>query len=79
MGPFFVVEYTPILQLLARILQAHKPMCVQTFRSEFGIKRLNVRIISGLAWPREVENDATLIGPKIHIPRDKFAAIIDPD
>jgi hypothetical protein len=44
-----VVVPTPSLAFSPRIVEAHEPMCVQTFRSEFAIERLNESIVSRLA------------------------------
>jgi len=54
-------------------------MSVQTFRSEAAIERFDEGVIGGLAWPREVERNATLIGPQIEVARHKLGALVDPD
>jgi len=42
-------------------------MCVQTFRSEFAIERLDEGIVSWPAGSGEVERDAALISPEVEI------------
>src|SRR5262249_17405028 len=62
-----VVVPTPSLAFSPRIVEAHEPMRVQAFRSEFAIERLDEGIVSGLAWSGEVERDTTLVSPQIEI------------
>jgi hypothetical protein len=47
--------------LSARIVEAHEPMRIQMFRSEFAIERFDEGVVCGLARPGEVERDIALI------------------
>jgi hypothetical protein len=67
MGSLLIVVSTPSLAFSPRIVEAHEPMRVQTFRSEFAIERLDEGIGSGLARSREVEPDTAPISPQIEI------------
>ena len=67
MRSLLVVVSTPSLAFSARIVEAHEPMRVQTFRSEFAIERLDEGVVSGLARSEEVERDAALISPEVEI------------
>jgi hypothetical protein len=67
MGPFLVVVITPILQLFLGVGKAQEPVSVQTFRSQATVECFDEGVVGGLAWPREVERDATLISPQIEI------------
>jgi hypothetical protein len=49
------------------MVEAHEPMRVQTFSSEFAIERLDEGVVSGLARSEEVERDAALISPEVEI------------
>ena len=62
-----VVVLTPILQFFLRVDKAHEPMGIQTFRSEAAVERLDECIVGGPAWPREVQGNATLVGPQIQV------------
>src|ERR1700679_2765088 len=79
MWPDFVVVSTPILHLRTCVVKTHEPVCVQALRAEFAVERFDEAIIRRLAWPREVEDDAPLIGPQIEIARDELRALIDTD
>lgn len=68
MRPNLVVVSTPILQLHPGVVKAHEPVRVQTFRAELAVKRFNEAVVGRLAGPREVENDAALIGPQVEHP-----------
>src|SRR5215467_8930491 len=57
MGSLLIVVSTPSLAFSPRIVEAHEPTRVQTFRSEITIERLDEGIVSGLARSREVERD----------------------
>ena len=67
MRSLLVVVSTPSLAFSARIVEAHEPMRVQAFRSEFAIERLDEGVVSGLARSEEVERDAALISPEVEI------------
>jgi hypothetical protein len=54
-------------RLSSRIVEAHEPLRLQTFRSEFAVERLDEGVISGLARLGEVERDAALISPEVEI------------
>ena len=62
-----VVVSTPSLAFSSRIVEAHEPMRVQTFRSEFAVERLDEGVVSGLSRSGEVERDAALISPEVEI------------
>jgi len=53
-------------------------MGIQAFCPELGVEGLDEGVVSRLAGTGEVERDAILVGPQIHIPRDEFASIIHP-
>ncbi len=74
-----VVVSTPSLQLFASILQRQEPVGVQAFAAQLAVERFDERIVCGLAWAGEVQDHTALVSPQIHVPRDKFAAIVDPD
>jgi len=42
-------------------------------------ERLDERIVRGLTRAGEVQGHTALVSPQIHVPRDKLAAIVDPD
>ena len=67
------------LQLLASILQVQEPMSVQALAAQLAVERLYERIVCGLTRAGEVKDHSALASPQIHISRDKFAAIVDPD
>ena len=75
MWPELVVVSTPILHLCPCVVKAHEPVGVQAFGAELAIKTLDVAVVGRLAWSREVEHDALVIGPEIKISRDEFAAV----
>lgn len=54
-------------------------MGVQAFYAELAIERLDECIVGRFAGSREVERDATLIGPQIKITRDELGTLIDAD
>jgi len=54
-------------------------MGVQTFCPEAAIERFDEGVVGRLAWPGEVEHDASLIRPQVQVALDKFGALIDPD
>ena len=54
-------------------------MSVQALGPEFAVERLDVGIVSGLSWPREVQCDTPLLGPEVHIARHKLASVVEPD
>ena len=58
-----VVVLAPILQFFLRVRKAQEPVSVQTFRPEATVERFDKRIVGRLAWPREVERHAALVGP----------------
>ena len=45
MRSFFVVVYTPSLQLFGRIFKPHEPMSVQTFCTEPAVEGLDIGIV----------------------------------
>jgi len=54
-------------------------MRVQALGPELAVKRFDERVVRRLAWPGEVERDASLVGPEIEIPGDELRAQIDAD
>jgi hypothetical protein len=64
-----VIVSTPSLAFSSRIVEAHEPMRVQTFGSEFAVERLDEGVVSRLARSGEVERDAALISPEVEAPR----------
>ena len=55
MGSVLVVVPAPILQFFPGVRSAHEPVCVQTFRAQLTVERLNEGIIGGFARAAEVE------------------------
>ena len=53
-------------------------MSVQAFGPKLAVERFDEAVIRGLAGSGEVEGDRIGIGPKIEVPRDEFAAVVDP-
>ena len=51
-------------------------MHVQAFVAQRSVKRLNEGIISGLAWPGEVDGNAVVIGPEIDKMAGELGAIV---
>lgn len=51
-------------------------MRVQTFLAELAVECFDERIACGLSGSAEVQNNISVIGPQIHIPRDKFRPIV---
>ena len=54
-------------------------MGVQAFAPQLAVEGFDERIVSRLARPGEVKRHAPLVGPRIHVAGDKFAAILDSD
>jgi hypothetical protein len=77
--PFFVVVFTPSLQLFGSIRKRQEPVLVQALGAEAAIEGFDEGVIGGLAWPGEVEHDAALIGPEVHVAGYELAALIDTD
>ena len=50
-------------------------MQVQAFVAERPVERLNVGIVRRLAWPREVDPDAVVVGPEVDEPAGELTAI----
>jgi hypothetical protein len=75
-APLLVVVSTPSLACLPRVVEAHEPVCVQTFGAELAVKGFDEGIVRRLAWPGEVERDAALVSPQIQI---ALGALIDAD
>lgn len=71
-GPLFVVISTPVLQLFGCIRKAQKPVGIQTLSPEPPAECLDERIVGRLSRPLEVQRDAILLGPKIHVTGDEF-------
>jgi hypothetical protein len=77
MGSVLVVVSAPSLQLRARIVKAHEPMCIQAFPAQLAVERLDKHIAGRLPRPREVERHAMRIGPEIQVTRDEFTALVN--
>lgn len=51
-------------------------MSVQALGAEFAIETLDVAVVGRLAWSREIEDDALVVGPQIKVSGDELAAIV---
>ncbi len=51
-------------------------MLIQAFGTEPTIERFDESIVCLLARPGEIEHDAALVGPKVHVTRDELTALI---
>src|SRR6516164_10056626 len=69
-----VVVSTPSLAFSSRIVEAHEPMRVQTFRSEFAVERLDegAQVSFGRVWPIAGPR-AALPGPWMDFVHDQLA------
>jgi hypothetical protein len=47
---------------------------IQAFGSELAVERLDEAVVGRFAWPREVERDATPIGPEVEVTADELGA-----
>ena len=54
-------------------------MRVQAFCTEPAVEGLDIDIVRWFSWAREVQSDVSLIGPEVHVARDKFALVVDSD
>lgn len=52
-------------------------MGVQALSPELAVETLDVTVVRGFSRSREVEDDALVVGPKIEISGDEFAAIVN--
>jgi len=52
---------------------------VQAFGPELAVEGLDEAVVGRLAWPREVEHDALLVGPEIEVAADELRALVDAD
>ena len=52
---------------------------VQTFRPEPAVECLNEGVVSRFSRAREVERDASLVSPLVHVPGDELRALVHPD
>jgi len=57
-----VVVSVPSLQLFAGVGKAQESVGIQAFGPQSTVERLDERVVGGLAWPREVQRHATVIG-----------------
>jgi hypothetical protein len=78
-GPLLVVVAVPSLDFLFSILQAQKPVLVQTFLPKPAVKRLDEGVVRGLPRPGEVQDYAMGVGPQVNFLGDKLRAIVHPD
>ena len=78
MRSLLVVVSTPSLAFSLRVVEAHEPVRVQAFGAELAVEGLDEGVVGRFARPREVEDDAALIGPQIEIARHELAALIEP-
>jgi|GEM_PF-5728323 len=53
------------LHFRPRVVKAHEPMNVRTFRTELAVERLDEAIVCRFSRAGEVEGDALLVGPQI--------------
>ncbi len=74
-----VVVSTPSLQLFAGVFGPQEPVSIEALCAELAVEAFDERVVSGLAWAREVERDVVLIRPQIEIAGDKLRALIDSD
>ena len=63
MWPELVIVSTPILHLCPCIVKAHEPVRIQALGAELAVETFDVAVVGRLAWSREVEHDALMIGP----------------
>ena len=54
-------------------------MLVQTLGTKAAIKGFDKGVVGRFAWPREVEHDAPLISPEVHVARYELTALVDAD
>ena len=50
-----------------RICKGEEPLRVQAFGTEAAMESFDEGIIGGFAWSGEVQDDAALIGPEVHV------------
>ena len=87
MWPFLLVGSTPSLQLFDGIRKGQEPVRVQAHCAEAAVEdeagsnapRQDEHIIRRLAGPGEVEGDAALTGPEVHVARHELTALINAD
>ena len=65
MWPLFVVVTPPSLDLFCSILQAQKPVLVQTLLPKAAVKGFDEGIVRGLPRPGEVQDDAMGVSPQV--------------
>lgn len=76
---YLIIVSTPRLAFSPRSAEAQKPVCVQTFSPELAVQGFNEGIVCRLSWSREVESDASHVGPQIKFPADELRAIVNAD
>ncbi len=79
MRPILIVVSAPILHLFTRIGKRQKPVLVQTLGPKAAVERFDIRIVGGLAGPREVQRDTPGIRSQIQVTADELRALVDPD
>ena len=77
--PDLIVVSTPFLHFPPGVVKAHKPVRVQTFRSELAVEGFNEAIVRRRSSSAEVQEDAPLIGLEVEITADELRALIHPD
>ena len=69
----------PSLAFSPCVVEAHKPVRVQTFSAELAIERFDESVVGRFARTREVQRNATVVGPEVEIARYELASLIDAD
>src|SRR3974377_1503058 len=79
MRPLLVVVAAPSFDLFLSILQAQKPVLVQTLLPKAAVKGFDEGIVRGLPRPGEVQDDAMGVGPQVNFLGDELRAVVYPD
>ena len=76
-GPFLIVVSAPSLHFFLSVRKGQERMGIQALSPEASVEGFDERIVGRLAWSREVQRHAALIGPQVEVARDELAALID--
>jgi hypothetical protein len=79
MRPLLVVVAAPSLDLLCSILQAQKPVFIQTLLPKPAVERFNEGIVRGLPRPGKIQDHPMSISPQVNFLGDKLRAVVYPD
>ena len=74
-----IVVLPPSVDFHCGILQAQKPVLVETLQSESTIERFNIGIVGGLSGPGEIQDDPVCISPQVQLFRGELTAVVYPD